>query len=98
MKFRFTHGTVPKPRVPHWDRRDATLRELTELIGEVHDSARMPGTRMLFSSVFVDRTGRSIMKTLGFTIVGRRTDDEERQLQQLRFQAGDFLDVAIQQR
>lgn len=76
---------------------DATLRELADLIAEVRPEARGRHTRLGFAFVYPDRRGVNVMKVVGevFSSADRRGPDDEKQLHQLQFQTGDFLDVAI---
>ena len=78
-------------------RPDATLRELVTLIKEVNESARRPGCRFSLSFVFPDpRNGAYRMRDAGTVHSTRAGRDDERSLRSLRFQTGDFLDVAVQ--
>jgi histone deacetylase complex subunit SAP18 len=53
--------------------------------------------RLSFAFVYPDRRGVSVMKQVGevFSDPRRTTPDDDKSLQQLQFQTGDFLDVAI---
>ena len=44
--------------------RDATLRELTDLIKEVNPVARRSDARLSFAVVFPDKRGRNVMKVI----------------------------------
>jgi histone deacetylase complex subunit SAP18 len=80
----------------HWSRPDATLRELVTLVKEVNDSARRPGVKLSLSFVYPDpRGGGYRMREAGTVHSVRAGRDDERSLRSLRFQTGDFLDVAI---
>lgn len=74
---------------------DATLRELCDLVKEVHPAARRPNAWLSFAFVYPDRTGRNVMRQVGQVHSMRLGEDDEKTLQQLSFQTGDFLDVAI---
>lgn len=90
-------GKEPKDEVQIYTWRDATLRELTDLVKEVAPSARKRDARLSFAFVYPDRSGRNVIRTVGMTYStpsGRRGDDF-RSLEELQFQTGDFLDVAI---
>lgn len=54
-------------------------------------------TRLGFAFVYPDRRGVNVMKVVGevFASPDRRGPDDDKQLHQLQFQTGDFLDVAI---
>jgi len=75
--------------------RDASLRELTELIKEVNEAARRRESRLSFSFVYPDKRGRNVMRDVGTVYGLRKGDDDNKTLDQLHFEIGDFLDVAI---
>jgi histone deacetylase complex subunit SAP18 len=75
-------------------RKDASLRELTDLIKNVNMGARRRNARLSFSFVYPDKRGKNVMKEIG-VVTDRRSDDEAKTLADLRFETGDYLDVAI---
>jgi len=75
--------------------KDATLRELTELIKEVNDAARNRTSKLSFAFVYPDRRGRNVMREVGTVWSSRKGDDDNKTLSQLLFETGDFLDVAV---
>ncbi|GJP39644.1 hypothetical protein CLOM_g23992 [Closterium sp. NIES-68] len=90
-------GQEPKEEVQMYTWKDATLRELTDLLKEVVPEARRRDARLSFAFVYPNRQGRNVMKQAGITnsMTRRPTPDDNRTLQELGFQTGDFLDVAI---
>jgi len=48
-----------------------------------------------FALVYPDRTGRNVVRKVGRTFGARPSDDDDKTLQDLKFETGDFLDVAI---
>ncbi|KAL3678698.1 hypothetical protein R1sor_021654 [Riccia sorocarpa] len=91
-------GKEPKEEVQIYTWRDATLRELTELVKEVSPAARRREARLSFAFVYPDRRGRNVIRNVGMTHSNgnsRRGGDDGRSLAELSFQTGDFLDVAI---
>lgn len=92
-----TRGDEPKEEVQMYTWKDATLRELTDLLKEVVPEARRRDARLSFSFVYPNRQGRNVMKQAGITNSNarRQTVDDNKTLQELGFQTGDFLDVAI---
>ncbi|CAI5520300.1 unnamed protein product [Closterium sp. Naga37s-1] len=92
-----TRGQEPKEEVQMYTWKDATLRELTDLLKEVVPEARRREARLSFAFVYPNRQGRNVMKQAGITnsMTRRPTPDDNRTLQELGFQTGDFLDVAI---
>lgn len=85
------------PRVACPRRPDATLRELVTLVKEVNEGARRPGCRLSLSFVYPDPrgTGAYCMRDAGTVHSTRTGRDDERTLRTLRFQTGDFLDIAV---
>lgn len=90
-------GKEPKDEVQIYTWKDATLRELTDLVKEVAPEARRRNAKLSFAFVYPDKRGRFVLKQVGMTHSygnGRRLDDSKA-LGELDFQIGDYLDVAI---
>ncbi|OMO78711.1 Sin3 associated polypeptide p18 [Corchorus capsularis] len=90
-------GKEPKDEVQIYTWKDATLRELTDLVKEVAPAARRRDARLSFAFVYPDKKGRFVMREVGMTFSygnARRVDDIKT-LAELNFQIGDYLDVAI---
>ncbi|KAK9035959.1 hypothetical protein V6N11_077981 [Hibiscus sabdariffa] len=90
-------GKEPKDEVQIYTWKDATLRELTDLVKEVAPAARRRDARLSFAFVYPDKNGRFVVREVGKTFSygnGRRLDDSKT-LNELRFEIGDYLDVAI---
>lgn len=87
----------PKDEVQIYTWKDASLRELTELIKEVQPLARRRSARLSFAFIYPDRKGRNVMRQVGVTNGSTRQGlaDDEKTLAELSFQTGDLLDVAI---
>jgi len=78
--------------------KDATLRELTELIKEIHQGARGRNARLSFAFIYPDRRGQMVLKEVGqcFNYPKRGDNkDDDKTLDELHFETGDYLDVAI---
>jgi len=75
--------------------RDASLRELTELIKEVNPAARRREARLSFAFVYPDKRGKNVLREVGSVVATRKGEDDNKSLEQLHFETGDFLDVAI---
>mmetsp|Transcript_35996 Transcript_35996/g.90920 ORF Transcript_35996/g.90920 Transcript_35996/m.90920 type:complete len:174 (-) Transcript_35996:252-773(-) len=88
-------GQEPKDEIQIYTWMDANLRELTDLIKEVNEAARARAARLSFAFVYPDRSGRNVMRQVGMVHSSRVSDDDARTLKSLRFQTGDYLDVAI---
>ncbi|PHT81714.1 Histone deacetylase complex subunit SAP18 [Capsicum annuum] len=91
-------GKEPKDEVQIYTWMDATLRELTDLVKEVAPEARRRDATLSFAFVYPDKRGRFIVSEVGRTFSYtniRRPDDGSKPLSELKFQIGDYLDVAI---
>ncbi|KMZ58467.1 Histone deacetylase complex subunit SAP18 [Zostera marina] len=90
-------GKEPKDEVQIYTWKDATLRELTDLVKEVAPAARRRDAKLSFAFVYPDKKGRFVIKPVGMTQSygsGRKLDDSKA-LVELQFEIGDYLDVAI---
>lgn len=90
-------GKEPKEEVQIYTWKDATLRELTDLVKEVAPAARKRDAKLSFAFVYPDKNGRFVVRPVGMTYSygnGRRIDDSKT-LDELSFQIGDYLSVAI---
>jgi len=90
------HGKEPvgdEVQIYTW--KDATLKELTELIRGVRPAARRSPAKLSFAFVYPDRTGKNVVKPVGSTFTQRSGPDDRKTLHELKFESGDFLDVAM---
>ncbi|GAB4861858.1 hypothetical protein Ancab_037114 [Ancistrocladus abbreviatus] len=90
-------GKEPKNEFQIYTWKDATLRELTDLVKEVTPEARRKDARLSFAVVYPNSKGQFTIKPVGETYSygnGRLLDDKK-QLRELGFEIGDYLDVAI---
>ncbi|KAB1217148.1 Histone deacetylase complex subunit SAP18 [Morella rubra] len=88
-------GKEPKDEVQIYTWKDATLRELTDLmisvlcqVKEVAPEARRRNAKLSFAFVYPDQRGRFVLRTVGMTHAygnGRRVDDSK-SLGELSFQ------------
>ncbi|GMN57890.1 hypothetical protein TIFTF001_026999 [Ficus carica] len=89
-------GKEPKDEVQIYTWKDATLREITDLVKEVAPAARRRNAKLSFAFVYPDKHGRFLVKEVGKTFsYGNGRLDDNRALAELGFQIGDYLDVAI---
>ncbi|KAK1325300.1 Histone deacetylase complex subunit SAP18 [Acorus calamus] len=90
-------GKEPRDEVQIYTWKDATLRELTDLVKEVAPEARRREAKLSFAFVFPDKYGRFVVSPVGMThVYGNRGKlDDGNALGELDFQIGDYLDVAI---
>lgn len=86
---------APRDEVAVYTWLDATLRELSDLVAEVHPGARRAGARLGFALIYPDRRGRSVLRPVGAVLSKRTGEDDVKTLRSLGFQIGDYLDVAI---
>ncbi|TYH99859.1 hypothetical protein ES332_A11G095200v1 [Gossypium tomentosum] len=90
-------GKEPKDEVQIYTWKDATLRELTDLVKEVAPAARRRDARLSFAFVYPDKNGRFVVREVGktFSYGNVRRLDDSKTLGELSFEIGDYLDVAI---
>lgn len=88
-------GKEPDGEVQIYTWPDASLRELAELVKEVNSDARQRNARLSFAFVYPDRRGRNVIKQVGTVHSIRPGEDDNKTLRALKFETGDFLDVAI---
>ncbi|OAY49265.1 histone deacetylase complex subunit SAP18 [Manihot esculenta] len=89
-------GKEPKDEVQIYTWKDATLRELTDLVKEVAPAATRRDARLSFAFVYPDKNGRFVVREVGKTYSNRNGKlDDGKALAELGFQIGDYLDVAI---
>lgn len=90
------HGKEPTTdEIQIYTWKDASLKELTDLIKGVKAAARARDARLSFAFVYPDTSGKNVVRQVGTTYASRRTVEDKKTLQGLRFETGDFLDVAI---
>lgn len=88
-------GKEPSDEVQIYTWMDATLREMSDLLKEVKQAARAPRTRLSFSLVYPDRYGRYVIRQVGVVHALKPSEDDLKTLKGLKFQTGDFMDVAL---
>ncbi|KAJ7962271.1 histone deacetylase complex subunit SAP18-like [Quillaja saponaria] len=89
-------GKEPKNEVQIYTWKDATLRELTDLVKEVAPEARRRNAKLSFAFVYPDKHGRFLVREVGKTFsYGSGKLDDGKALAELGFEIGDYLDVAI---
>ncbi|KAK9698649.1 hypothetical protein RND81_08G120700 [Saponaria officinalis] len=90
-------GKEPKDEVQIYTWKDATLRELTDLVKEVSPAARRRDAKLSFATVYPDRNGRMQVKKMGETFSNpNKRKDDNLALGDTFFQTGDYWDVSIQ--
>eukprot|EP00300_Choanocystis_sp_HF-7_P030753 c39682_g1_i1.p1 GENE.c39682_g1_i1~~c39682_g1_i1.p1 ORF type:complete len:170 (+),score=30.02 c39682_g1_i1:36-545(+) len=79
--------------------KDATLREITDLIKEVNFDAKNPRARLSFALVYPNTRGILKMRPIGecsSSPTRQPTQTENKTLEELKFQTGDYMDISIQ--
>src|SRR3984957_440375 len=76
--------------------RDATLKEISNLIKEVHESSRRRDARFSFRHLYRESTyGRLLHRDAGMVMNDATNKNDDKTLDDIRLLAGDYLDVAI---
>lgn len=92
MNWSFTHG-ISTALI---SRKDATLKELCNLIKEVHEEARNREAKFHFRLIYQDNLhGSFFSKDLGTVCNAKGSPDDVKNLDDARFVQGDFLDVSV---
>ncbi|KAF4651069.1 Histone deacetylase complex subunit sap18 [Perkinsus olseni] len=74
---------------------DASLREISDLIEDILPESRGRTKKLSFRLIYPDRSGRFVMARIGEVYNSHETFPDGRTLAEVKFQPGDFLDVAI---
>ncbi len=88
---RFTIFFINKLIIANYYRKDATLREITDLIKAVNEAARRRTAKLSFAFVYPDVRGKNVMREVGQVWSSRKGDDDTKTLEQLRFEIGMFV-------
>ncbi|KAL5269660.1 hypothetical protein ACHWQZ_G003198 [Mnemiopsis leidyi] len=91
----YHRGRVPATELQIYTWKDACLKELTNLIKDVHPQASSKGTMFNFALVFPDKRGNYHFKEVGTTSVAHNGPDDRVTLSAVRLEIGDYMDVAI---
>ena len=75
--------------------KDATLREITTLIKEVHPEARNRGAVLKYNLVYPNHHGENVIKRIGVVKSLYKGEDDDATLDSLELHIGDYLDVAL---
>lgn len=86
---------LPSDELDIYTWKDATLKELSELVKQVVPQAKARNARLGFSLAYPDKRGRYLLREVGMTFNGRRSPDENKTLDSARFDIGDYLTVEI---
>lgn len=77
-------------------RKDATLKEISHLVRDVHPEARKKGTCFNFALVFPETFGPAYRRReIGTVYAGISGEDDKKTLEDARLQIGDYMDIAV---
>jgi len=88
-------GKLPADELDMYTWKDASLKELSELVKQEIPQAKARNARLGFSLAYPDKRGRFLLREVGMTFNGRRHPDEAKTLDGARFEIGDYLTVEI---
>ena len=74
---------------------DSTLREITDMLKDVSDELRLKQTKLSFRLVYPATDGKPCFVDLGIVSNSTKGFIDSRPLGSLKFQTGDYLDVAV---
>eukprot|EP00298_Acanthocystis_sp_HF-20_P007318 c16943_g1_i2.p1 GENE.c16943_g1_i2~~c16943_g1_i2.p1 ORF type:complete len:220 (+),score=101.46 c16943_g1_i2:65-724(+) len=77
--------------------KDATLRELTDLLKEVNPDVQEFQAKLIFSIVFPNKRGELRKQEIGmcWSNPSKTTETSNKTLAELKFETGDYLDVFV---
>jgi len=93
--FNFRGKDEPADEIQIYTWRDAPLREITDLLKEVIPAAQSRTARLSFAFIYPDKRGRPVLKEIGVTYSTKKGDDDNKTLDDLQFEIGDYLAVSI---
>lgn len=92
----YSRGNVPPNELQIYTWLDATLDEMSSLVKEVNPETKKKGTTFDFRLVYPDpRAPGYRFREIGSTTAGVKGPDDNKTLQLLRFQIGDYLDIHV---
>lgn len=91
----YSSGSTPPDEVRLYLGPSSTLRDVADLIAEAKPELRRPRVQLSMAVVYPDKLGRQTMKVVGKLHISRPTTGDGRTLASLRFEAGDFIDIAV---
>ncbi|KAH6561320.1 hypothetical protein BASA50_003598 [Batrachochytrium salamandrivorans] len=93
----FAKGRLPQKTVALHCWKDTTMREIASLLGESIPAVTEASAKLIFRTVNRTEHTRGVFKprTIGSVFNFKRTTDEGRTLDDIRFIPGDFLDVSV---
>lgn len=91
-----SNGIFPTNRELHlYTWMDASLREISMLIKDALEIFKKKEAQLIFSLVYRDYKGRLQRKELGYVYTNKKSHDDNKTLQNYKFNVGDILDIQI---
>lgn len=75
--------------------KDATLKELAQLLTDAVDQANNNQAQISFSIVYPNKEGKFVLRHIGQVYSSKTGPDDEKTLEELGYFIGDFMDVSI---
>jgi hypothetical protein len=91
----FSSTSTPQTELLIYAWPDTFLRELAELVKDVVEEAKIKNAKLGFRLVYLDKLGTPAFVDLGIVSNTTRGYVDTRTLSHLKFQTGDFVDVAV---
>mmetsp|Transcript_6253 Transcript_6253/g.9441 ORF Transcript_6253/g.9441 Transcript_6253/m.9441 type:complete len:145 (+) Transcript_6253:81-515(+) len=90
-------GILPTQEVQIYTWPDATMREIVDLLKDVvlPGQAKQRNSAFDISLVYPDRNGDHKLRQLAHINLTRQGNDDNKTLCELKFETGDYLDIAI---
>ena len=91
----YSSSSTPETELTLYAWPDTFLRELAELVKDVVEEAKTRNAKLGFRLVYLDQQGLPVYVDLGIVSNTTRGYVDTRTLSHLKFQTGDFIDVAV---
>mmetsp|Transcript_1942 Transcript_1942/g.1911 ORF Transcript_1942/g.1911 Transcript_1942/m.1911 type:complete len:141 (+) Transcript_1942:17-439(+) len=91
------HGILPSNEIQIYTWPDATFREITDLLKDVivPNQTKQRNSHFEISLVYPDRNGNYKIRSIARVRLNREGNDDEKCLADIKFETGDYLDIAI---
>jgi len=91
-------GKEPQNEIQIHTWKDATLREVVDLLKEVEPITRNWGTKVNISFVYPDKRGKNVMKEIAILDAQKEGKDDHKTLDDYHFLVGDMLAITLFER
>ncbi|CAN0351845.1 unnamed protein product [Ectocarpus sp. 8 AP-2014] len=88
-------NSLPRDELQIYTWPDATVREITTLIQGVVPAARRRQGRLSYAFVYPDSQGKQVLRQVASVFSVTQGQDDNKTLRDLKFQTGDYMEVAI---